>query len=73
LLHDPHLRERGFFRISAYGALGELTFLGAPVRFGRIASPVPEVGPPPRLGEHTADIMRALAGDARLVARARVS
>lgn len=51
---DPHLVETGFFVELEDGAMGTLVFPGAPVRFeGRVPTPTL----PPRLGEHTVEVL----------------
>ncbi|WP_327100635.1 CoA transferase [Nocardia vinacea] len=64
LFDNPHLRAADFFEIveSPYGAV---RFPGPPTWFSRTPGRV--AGPAPRLGEHTAEIVRELgaAGEAR--------
>jgi crotonobetainyl-CoA:carnitine CoA-transferase CaiB-like acyl-CoA transferase len=52
--HDPHLEDIGFFSSLDDSAMGELRFPGIPVRFDGVR---PEVRVPPRLGEHTRQIL----------------
>ncbi len=58
LLHDPHLREVGFFQRIQDPVMGELCFPGAPVLFDGERS---QLRTPPRLGEHTHQIIAELA------------
>ncbi|CAG2155586.1 CaiB/BaiF CoA transferase family protein [Cupriavidus numazuensis] len=51
---DPHLRATGFFEAVEDPAMGSLRFPGAPVRFDGERAPV---GVPPRLGEHTSELL----------------
>jgi len=57
LERDEHLLATGFFRTIADPKMGTLKFPGAPVRIDR--QPLP-VGMAPRLGEHTAQVLREL-------------
>jgi len=54
LLDDPHLLSVGFFQHLEDPSMGELCFPGTPVLFD---GKRPEIGPPPRLGEHTQEIL----------------
>lgn len=60
LQRDPHLRATGFFRELDDPALGRLRFPASPVRFDGRALPV---GLPPRLGEHTRQVLEQSGGD----------
>jgi crotonobetainyl-CoA:carnitine CoA-transferase CaiB-like acyl-CoA transferase len=51
---DPHLRATGFFEPVEDPAMGALRFPGAPVRFDGARAPI---SVPPRLGEHTAQLL----------------
>ncbi|WP_432262113.1 CaiB/BaiF CoA transferase family protein [Cupriavidus sp. TMH.W2] len=51
---DPHLAATGFFETVEDPAMGTLRFPGAPVRFDGQRAPL---GTPPRLGEHTGDVL----------------
>lgn len=51
---DPHLLATGFFEAVEDPAMGSLRFPGAPVRFDGERAPV---GVPPRLGEHTSELL----------------
>ena len=52
---DPQLRHNGLFVPVDHGAHGPLTVPGIPLRLGRTPGKVRR--PPPRLGEHTAQIL----------------
>ncbi len=71
---DPHLAARGFFADAPHPTLGAVRQLGSPMRFS--ATPVRLDAAGPRLGEHTAEVLReAGIGEdtvARLVAGAAV-
>ena len=55
LLRDPHLAERGFFVPIEHPDLGRsIPYPGAPFRLGDAPW---RVARPPRLGEHTADVL----------------
>jgi crotonobetainyl-CoA:carnitine CoA-transferase CaiB-like acyl-CoA transferase len=68
LERDPHLAATGFFRTLHDGARGAVRFPGAGVRFdGRPLDPKM----PPRLGEHTREVLReAGLADSRIEALA---
>ncbi|WP_066736884.1 CaiB/BaiF CoA-transferase family protein [Cupriavidus sp. D384] len=66
LVDDPHLRATGFFDQVDDPAMGTLRFPGAPVRFDgeRAHATVP-----PRLGEHTREVLGSLGlSDAEIAA-----
>ncbi|WP_312131748.1 CaiB/BaiF CoA transferase family protein [Diaphorobacter nitroreducens] len=66
LPQDPHLAATGFFATVHDPALGEVRFPRSSVRFDGAQVPV---GMPPRLGEHTASLLRAAGlDDAQLAA-----
>jgi len=54
LADDPHLQATGFFEPVEDDAMGTLRFPGAPVQFDGQRAPI---GVPPRLGEHTAELL----------------
>ncbi|MDA1128279.1 MAG: CoA transferase [Chloroflexi bacterium] len=58
--NDPQLRSRGMFTKVEHAKLGQWKFQSAPFRLD--GSPVPVKGPPPMIGEHTANIMIDLLG-----------
>jgi crotonobetainyl-CoA:carnitine CoA-transferase CaiB-like acyl-CoA transferase len=55
LLEDPHLAAIDFFAAMSHPSEGELRTLGIPVTFSRTPGSVRR--PPPRLGEHTREIL----------------
>jgi crotonobetainyl-CoA:carnitine CoA-transferase CaiB-like acyl-CoA transferase len=57
LQQDAHLRQTGFFETLDDPAMGRLVFPGVPVKFDRARPPV---GMPPRLGQHTAEVLAEL-------------
>jgi len=54
LLHDEHLEETGFFEHLSDSRLGALLFPGVPLKFDGVR---PGVRVPPRLGEHTREVL----------------
>jgi crotonobetainyl-CoA:carnitine CoA-transferase CaiB-like acyl-CoA transferase len=56
IFEDPHLQATGFFEAEDHPTEGRLTRMAAPMRFS--ASPTGERLPTPRLGEHSAEILR---------------
>ena len=67
VFNDPHLRARGFFVDLPHPVLGTLRGLGSPLRLER--SPVRHRRAGPRLGEHSADVLRELGCTDAEVAR----
>jgi crotonobetainyl-CoA:carnitine CoA-transferase CaiB-like acyl-CoA transferase len=57
LPNDPHLRATGFFETVDDPAMGRVRFPGSPVRFDGQKLPLRM---PPRLGEHTREVLREL-------------
>jgi crotonobetainyl-CoA:carnitine CoA-transferase CaiB-like acyl-CoA transferase len=57
LEQDPHLQATGFFRTIEDPAMGTLRFPGPPMRIDRQPLPVRMA---PRLGEHTAELLREI-------------
>ena len=55
LERDPHLQATGFFREHEDATLGRMKFPGSPVRIDRRALPAHM---PPRLGEHTEEVLK---------------
>ena len=56
LLHDPHLEATGFFQRQQHPTEGELLTTAVPTQWS--ATPAQTLRPPPRLGEHSAEILR---------------
>jgi crotonobetainyl-CoA:carnitine CoA-transferase CaiB-like acyl-CoA transferase len=61
-LDDPQLRARGFFQRIEHPAVGVQEYPGFPVRFASRAGGDWWPGPAPRLGEHTAEVLRRELG-----------
>lgn len=61
IVDDPHLRATGFFATLDDPAMGRIVFPGVPFRFDRER---PAVAQPPRLGEHTRDVLAEAGLDA---------
>jgi crotonobetainyl-CoA:carnitine CoA-transferase CaiB-like acyl-CoA transferase len=66
LVADPYLNETGFFRRMAHPTEGELVTTAIPVGFSE--TPGSLRLPPPRLGEHNAEILGALGYGAAEIA-----
>ncbi len=58
LLTDPHLQAVGFFQHLNDPSMGALCFPGAPVLFDGVRV---YNGPPPRLGEHTREVLDGIS------------
>jgi crotonobetainyl-CoA:carnitine CoA-transferase CaiB-like acyl-CoA transferase len=56
LLHDPYLTETGFFQRYVHPSEGPVVAPMVPVQFSRTPGGLHR--PPPRLGEHTAEVLR---------------
>jgi crotonobetainyl-CoA:carnitine CoA-transferase CaiB-like acyl-CoA transferase len=70
---DRHLLERGFLGPGRHARLGEITYLGSPVRFGPEPVSSPPL-PPPLLGEHLHSILQDKLGLSRaMIAELRAS
>ena len=55
LLDDPHLAATGFWRTVDHPDLGTLRFPGVPARFSKTPGAIRRT--PPRLGEHSVEIL----------------
>jgi crotonobetainyl-CoA:carnitine CoA-transferase CaiB-like acyl-CoA transferase len=56
LVHDPHLEQSGFFELESHPSEGTLRAMRTPTSWS-VSEPGPR-RPPPRLGEHSAEILR---------------
>lgn len=54
LPHDPHLQAVGFFQHVQDAGMGALCFPGVPLLFDGVR---PQLAPPPRLGQHTREVL----------------
>jgi crotonobetainyl-CoA:carnitine CoA-transferase CaiB-like acyl-CoA transferase len=69
---SEHLKARGMIATMPHPTAGQVRVMGMPVRLG--ATPGALVLPPPRLGEHTDEILRRVARvPARQIARLRAN
>ena len=58
LIHDPYLKETGFFLRYDHPSEGPAVTTAVPVNFSRTPGGLHR--PPPRLGEHTAEVFKEL-------------
>jgi crotonobetainyl-CoA:carnitine CoA-transferase CaiB-like acyl-CoA transferase len=65
VVRDPQLRQRGVFAEVTHPKLGPVPQVAFPVRMS--ATPGRVETPPPELGEHTDEILRALGYDASAI------
>ncbi len=56
-MRDPAVLHHDMIVQYEHPEVGPLTLMGQPLRFSE--SPAPDAGPPPVLGQHTAEVMRA--------------
>jgi crotonobetainyl-CoA:carnitine CoA-transferase CaiB-like acyl-CoA transferase len=56
LLHDPHLEAVGFWQTVEHPSEGTLRLPGIPATYGKTPGAIRRL--PPRLGEHTLEILR---------------
>ena len=56
LVHDEHLEQTDFFHELRDQEMGDMRFPGVPVRFDGVR---PGIDMPPRLGEHTVEVLAA--------------
>ena len=67
LLHDPHLKATGFWRMVEHPSEGMLRLPANPIEMSD--SPPSIRRPPPRLGEHTEEVLRSFGCDAAEIER----
>lgn len=68
-LEDPAVHELGMVREYEHPEVGRLRLMGQPIEFG--GTPAPDPGPPPTLGQHTDETLRALGYATEAVADLR--
>jgi crotonobetainyl-CoA:carnitine CoA-transferase CaiB-like acyl-CoA transferase len=68
LMHDPQLAATGFFALEEHPSEGTLRTMRTPTRWSR--SPETTPAPVPRLGEHTAEVLREAGLDDAQIAAA---
>jgi formyl-CoA transferase len=56
LLHDPHLEATGFWRMMEHPSEGTLRLPASPIEMSATPPAISRL--PPRLGEHTAEVLR---------------
>jgi crotonobetainyl-CoA:carnitine CoA-transferase CaiB-like acyl-CoA transferase len=62
LLHDPHLEATGFWQVVEHPSEGTLRMPGIPARYSKTPASIRQL--PPRLGEHSLEILREAGLDA---------
>lgn len=55
-MHDPAVLHHGMIVRYDHPEVGPLSLMGQPLRFSE--TPAPDAGPPPLLGQHTAEVLR---------------
>jgi crotonobetainyl-CoA:carnitine CoA-transferase CaiB-like acyl-CoA transferase len=56
VVNDPHLADAGFFRMMDHPTEGRLRMMATPSGWSK--TPPGELKPAPRLGEHSAEVLR---------------
>jgi len=58
LLHDPHLEAVGFWQTVDHPTEGRMRLPGLPASYGKTPGAIRRL--PPRLGEHSAEVLREI-------------
>jgi crotonobetainyl-CoA:carnitine CoA-transferase CaiB-like acyl-CoA transferase len=58
LLHDPHLEAVGFWQTVEHPSEGTMRLPGIPVTYGKTPGAIRRL--PPRLGEHSEEVLREI-------------
>jgi len=67
LLHDPHLEAVGFWQMVEHPTEGPMRLPGLPATYGKTPGAIRRL--PPRLGEHSEEILREMGlGDGEVTA-----
>jgi crotonobetainyl-CoA:carnitine CoA-transferase CaiB-like acyl-CoA transferase len=66
LLHDPHLEAVGFWQHVEHPTEGPMRLPGLPATYGKTPGAIRRL--PPRLGEHSEEILREAGFDAERIA-----
>jgi len=60
VFQDPQVLARGMKVEVPHAAAGQLSMIASPIRYSDL--PLPDYTPPPRLGEHTREVLRTRLG-----------